>query len=129
MAFNGRFLLDVAYFSAQNGADLKALIRATGHSEASLSDPNCKVESEAYNRMLRLALDMTGDTLSGLHMGEGMNLAGGGLIVQIIQSSSTVREALKYCCDFANLGCSSLPMSMEEADGQCRIRMRPDPVW
>ncbi|MEZ4688575.1 MAG: AraC family transcriptional regulator ligand-binding domain-containing protein [Bacteroidia bacterium] len=65
----------------------------------------------------------------GLHMGQHMSLSAAGLVYQIVQSSRTVREALHYCAEFAMLGCSSIPVTIEEEDDSVRMIFRPVGAW
>jgi len=129
MAFNGRFVLNIIHFAAQQGADLKELIALTGLSPADMQQESCRLESEAYNRVVERAEAATGNPLLGMHAGESLNLAAAGLIVQITQTSATVRQALDYCCEFANLGCSSLPLSLAETGDHFRVNLTPNRIW
>jgi len=105
------------------------LLATVGHSVSELSEESCKVEAPVYNAFIEQSCELTGDALLGLHSGESMNLAAAGLIAQITQTSETVRQALEYCCAFANLGCSSLPLALEEAGDHFRVVFRPRPGW
>ncbi|MEO0337837.1 MAG: AraC family transcriptional regulator ligand-binding domain-containing protein [Bacteroidota bacterium] len=129
MAFNGRFVLNMAHFAARQGVNFEELIKASGHSVAELEQEDFQVENEVYNRVIELACERTGDPFLGLHAGENQNLTALGLIAQITHSASTVKEALEFCCQFANLGCSVLPMYLEEAGDYYKVLLRPNPVW
>lgn len=129
MAFNGRFVLNTADFAGKQGADTAALIQASGQSAAMLASADCTVAREAYSKVVELAVDMTGDQCLGLHLGEGLGLSAAGLIGQITQTSSTVREALEYCCEFANLGCSELPMQLSRSGTYYKISLKRNSLW
>ena len=129
MAFNGHFVLNLAYSAAQLGADFSALLAATGKSAEALEVEGCVLQSAAYNDFVQKLLNETRDPLFGLHSGERMNMATAGLINQIAQTSGTVKEALEYCCEFANLGCSSLPMTLKERVDCYELILTPEPVW
>ena len=129
MAFNGRFILNMAHLAGSKGADVSALVRVSGKSMDELCAEDCFIEDEAYNAVVNLAVEQTGDLFFGLHAAENLNIAAAGLIAQITQTSSTVKEALEYCCEFANLGCSSLPMKLVERDSDYCLELIPDPVW
>ena len=101
----------------------------SGADESELCREDCKLGAEAYNNVLEAAMQSTGDPLFGLHAGENLNLQAAGLIVQIAHSSKTVHEALQYCCEFANLGCSALPLGLSEEQEHYRLTMTPNPVW
>ncbi len=129
MAFNGRFVLNTADFAGKLGADSDVLIRASGQNANTLSAPDSTIDRAAYSRVVELAVEMTGDQCLGLHLGEGLGLSAAGLIGQITQTSSTVKEALEYCCEFANLGCSELPMSLSRSGEYYKIKLQSNPLW
>ena len=129
MAFNGRFVLNLIRFAGERGVDRKQLLNISGHSEIDLSREDYSIESDEYNRVLEKSVDLSGDQYFGLHMGESMNLAAAGLIAQITQTCSTVKEALDYCCEFAQLGCSSLPMNLEKLGDEYKLTMTPNHLW
>lgn len=129
MAFNGRFVLNVATFAARQGGDFKHLIALSGQSEATLGTPECILSREVYNTILEAAIAKTEDSCLGLHMGEGLSLSAAGLIGQITQTSATVKQALEYCCEFANLGCSELPMSLEKTGAYYKVSLQQNKLW
>jgi len=121
--------LNISYFAAQQGADKEELIALSSLSEEDLGKESCFVDDATYNAVIERAVEYTGDTFFGLHVGEAQNLSAAGLIVQISQSSETVKQALEFCCQFANLGCSALPMELIEEEAHYKIRMTPSPLW
>lgn len=129
MTFSGRFLLSMIQFASSRGGDLGELMSLTGHDYAFLCDEESRVEADVYNRVLEQSIGDTSDDLFGLHAGENLNLAAAGLIGQISQTSSTVKEALHYCCEFANLGCRALPMSLEKRSEDYLLAFVPDQSW
>ena len=129
MAFNGKFVLNVATFAARQGADYQHLIALSSQSEAALSAPDSILSREVYNSIIEAAAAKTEDPCLGLHMGEGLSLSAAGLIGQITQTSATVKQALEYCCEFANLGCSELPMRLEKAGGYYKVSLQQNKLW
>ena len=129
MAFNGRFVLNSMYFASRHGADLSRLIQLTGHSEKALNKESCQLESEVYNSVVNSCVTQTGDQFFGLHLGESLNLSAAGLVAQITQTSETVKQALEYACDFAQLACSSLPMRLEKEQDYYKLTMTPELLW
>ncbi|WP_187696592.1 AraC family transcriptional regulator [Xanthovirga aplysinae] len=119
----------MAHFAAKQGGNLEKLIQLSGKSADELCDEECKLGSEAYNAGLEAAVEESGDELFGLHAGENLNLQAAGLIVQIAHSSNTVKQALEYCCEFANLGCSALPTLLVEEKDYFKLTLHPDPLW
>ncbi|MGH1366760.1 MAG: AraC family transcriptional regulator ligand-binding domain-containing protein [Calditrichia bacterium] len=129
MAFTGRFIANIAHFASKQGANLNELIALSGRSLEELCAENCFIEDAVYNSVIELAVERTGDDFFGLHAGENMNLAAAGLIAQISQTSETVKQALEYCCQFANLGCSALPMQLLEEVKTYKLTMTPQRLW
>lgn len=129
MAFNGRFVLNMVHFAAKQGADFDEMIAISNRTAQELGAASCRVENEVYNRLLEYAVATTKDDFFGLHFGESSSLTAAGLIAQITQTSETVKQALEYCCHFANLGCSVLPMQLEEMPHHYRLTLSPNPIW
>lgn len=129
MAFNGRFILNIAHFAAQQGVDMEALIHLSGKTVEALSAADCQVDDLYYNAVMEKAIEASEDPFFGLHLGERQNLSAIGLIGQITQSCETVKQALEYSCHFANLGCSALPMSLVEERDHYKVIMTPVKLW
>ena len=129
MHFNGRFVLNLAQIASYQGADMNNLIELSGKKAGELCLEDCRLGPEAYNLVVESAVEATGDKYFGLHAGENLNLQAAGLIVQIAHTSETVRQALEYCCEFANLGCSALPTALLEKKDHYVLTLTPDPVW
>lgn len=129
MHFNGRFIVNMAQFAAQQGGDMNKLLALTGKPMDELCHEECKLDVETYDAVVNAALEMTDDDFYGMHAGENLNLQAAGLIVQIAHSSETVKQALEYCCEFANLGCSAIVTALFEEAEHYRLTLTPDPVW
>jgi proteasome assembly chaperone (PAC2) family protein len=110
MHFNGRFIVNLAQFAGQLGANPSEILALSGLPIAELCKEETTVDAVSYNEVIEAAVKATNDPFFGLHAGENLNLVAAGIIVQIANTSSTVKEALEYCCYFANLGCSALPV-------------------
>ncbi|MFA7327246.1 MAG: AraC family transcriptional regulator ligand-binding domain-containing protein [Candidatus Kapaibacterium sp.] len=129
MAFNGRFILNLAYFAACKGGNSSEIIQLSNKTESELMQDTCIIDDITYNSLVEYTVESTGDEYFGLHAGENLNLAAAGLIAQIVQTSQTVKQALQFCCEFANLGCSVLPLSLIEENNYYKIVLTPDKVW
>ncbi|MCE7991501.1 MAG: AraC family transcriptional regulator [Roseivirga sp.] len=129
MAFNGRFVLGLIDFAGRQGADIRPLLAISGQSDAELCQESSTLDAKTFNAVTLAAAEATGDPFFGLHLGESMNMTAAGLVAQITQTSETVLQALQYACDFAQLACSSLPMTLIEEDHHYKLIMTPDPVW
>jgi AraC-like DNA-binding protein len=129
MAFNGRFVMNIAQFAANLGGNMQVLISLSGKTAQELCDEACVLEDKTYNAVIEQALKTTGDPFFGLHAGENLNLSAAGLIGQLTQTSETVKQALDLCCEFANLGCSALPMQLIEEEEHYKVTLLPDDLW
>lgn len=129
MTFSGRFVLSMIQYAVANGADFQSMLSIADHDYEFLCNEDSRVDSASYNRVIEACVDLTQDDLFGLHAGEYLNLSAAGLIGQITQTSTTVKEALEYCCEFANLGCRALPMALEAVDKGYKVDFIPDPIW
>ena len=129
MAFNGRFVMNIAQFAANQGTNMSELIALSGKSANELCDEACLLEDEAYNAVIERAIESTDDMFFGLHAGENLNLAASGLIGQLTQTSETVKQALELCCEFANLGCSALPMRLYAESDHYKLTLTPNELW
>lgn len=117
------------HFAGRQGLVLDELIRLTGLTAEELEKEDCTIESPAYNRIVEEVVSVSGDLFYGMHAGEHLNLSTAGLIAQITQTSETVKQALEQCCAFANLGCSSLPMTMQEEEKAYKVVLTPNELW
>lgn len=129
MYFNGRFLLNLIHFAELLGAQKEELLGLTGMPEDQLCMEDCKLPPEVYNKAVEKAVELTKDPLFGFHAGQHLNLSAAGLIVQIAQTSSTVKQALTYVCEFANLGCSALPTALVEVKEGFKLVLKPNGSW
>lgn len=129
MAFTGRFALNIAQFASEQGGNFEELISCTNSSIEQLCREDYYIESKEYNLLVESAIKATNDEFFGLHSAENLNVSAAGLIAQITQTCSTVKQALEYCCEFASLGCSSLPMTLVELPNEYKLILTPDPAW
>ncbi|MEL7530694.1 MAG: AraC family transcriptional regulator ligand-binding domain-containing protein [Bacteroidota bacterium] len=129
MAFNGRFVDNMLHFAAQRGADVASLYEHLDMSAEELRAEHTKLDNETFNLLMRKTMAMTGDRDFGLHAGEYLNLSAAGIVLQIMQASANIEEALSFVCSLANLGCSSSPMHMELAGDELALVLQPDALW
>ncbi len=129
MTFSARFVLNLIHFAGAQGADVKQLLTLTGHTEDELAQEALRLESAVYNEVVENIITETGDKYFGLHLGEQMNLAAAGLVAQITQTSRTVKEAMKYCCEFAMLGCRAIPQELVKEERLYKLAFVPDTDW
>lgn len=129
MTFGSRYIANIIQFAGQQGANQQDLLRLTGLTMSELNDETLRLDVAIYNAVLENALAQTNDKSLGLHLGEYLNLSAAGLIVQLAQSSETVRQAVDFMIQFANLGCQALPFSLHENDKEIELRITPNKLW
>ncbi|MFK7948266.1 MAG: AraC family transcriptional regulator ligand-binding domain-containing protein [Saprospiraceae bacterium] len=129
MTFGARYIANIIQFAKQQGANQKDLLQLTGLTMNELNDETLRLEVSTYNAVLENALKQTKDKFFGLHIGEYLSLSAAGLIVQIAQSSETVRQAVDFMIQFSNLGCQALPFSLHEHDDEIELRITPSDLW
>jgi AraC-like DNA-binding protein len=129
MTFRARFIANIIQFAAQQGADRSVLLNLIGKKIEELNDEELTFEAGVYNQVVEKTMELTGDPYFGLHLGEYLSLSAAGLIVQIVQSSRTVLEALNYMVAFANLGCQALPFQLKKINAEWELSLNPNPVW
>jgi AraC-like DNA-binding protein len=129
MQFRARFLAQVIQFAAQQGASPVQLSALTGHSLAELNTDELFFPAGIYNAVVEQAVEQSGDSLLGLHLGDYLSLSAAGLIVQIVQSSRTVHEGINYLVEYANLGCQAMPFQLIEHADEWELAVEPHPVW
>lgn len=115
--------------ATRQDGNAESLIALSNKTADELGAEDCVVEDRAYNAIIELAVKTTGDNHFGLHAGENLNLSAAGIIVQLAQTSKTVKQALELCCQFSNLGCSALPMRLIEKKDCYKVMLTPDELW
>ncbi len=129
MTFSGRFIANLLDVAVERGANRDILLGVVGLNAQQLQNEETRVETGIYNDFVATAVRECEDELFGLHAGERLNIAAAGVISQIVQSCSTVRQALEMCCEFAMLGCRALPLEMHEEGDAVFLSMTPDAQW
>lgn len=129
MHFNGRFILNLTHFAVKKGANFDSIIDLSGKTVEELSEEDCRLDVATYNHILKTIVEQVNDPLFGLYAGASLNLQAIGIVLHIAQASATVKQALERCCDYANLGCSALPLELIEADDYFKLTFTPDPTW
>lgn len=129
MTFSTRYIANIIQFAGQQGANRQELLSLTGLTMADLADENLRLDASVYNAVLETALKRTGDAFLGLHIGNYLSLSAAGLIVQIAQSSETVRQAVELIVQFANLGCQALPFVIHEKSDYIELSITPNELW
>ncbi len=129
MAFNGRFLHNIIEQASSRGASKTVLLGISGRPEEELKNNDCTVDYRAFNKTFETALKEIKDPLLGIHMTQSMSLTAAGLMLQIAQNCRTFKDAIVLACNYAMLGCDSLPMRLEETEYSYELIFNFDRVW
>ncbi len=129
MAFRTKFLANIVDYASHRGVNVNELLSIIGLSYNELEEESLTVDSSTYSKVLEKIVEETNDRFFGLHFGESLSLSAAGVIVQIVQSSRTIKEALGYMVEFANLGCQEMPFKLEELDNEWRLSLHPSKLW
>lgn len=129
MAFNGQFVYQIITQAEKRGIPKSLLMEKAGVSEDELTSEDCRIDYRAFNSLFSTISSGCKDPLLGIHMSQSMNLTAAGLILQLAQYSSTFKDAMIKACEYSMLGCSSLPVRMEEDDYSYSIIYDYDRQW
>lgn len=129
MAFNGRFLHNIIEQASSRGASKSTLLSVTGRAEDELKSKDCRVDYKDFNKTFETALKEVKDPLLGIHMTQSMSLTAAGLMLQIAQNCKTFKDAVVLACNYAMLGCDSLPMRLEETEYAYELIFNFDRTW
>jgi AraC-like DNA-binding protein len=116
----------------RRGLDSASVLAAAGIERAVLEDPFARIESAAYDRLQRRALDVTADPAFGLHMGEHASLAAFSLVGQLAVQCRTVRDGLAVLLRYYRIVADAPPPRLVEHGDQAllvyEIVRSPDPL-
>ncbi|WP_290796418.1 AraC family transcriptional regulator [Flavihumibacter sp. UBA7668] len=112
--FQRQFTLALLGYAVQRDLDPAALSKASGINFRELSsNPGYSINPEQSEELWKNASHMSGDSLFGLHFGESLQLAALGVVGQIIQTSSTVSEALSNACALVKMTSAIFEMQIQ----------------
>ena len=83
--------------------------------ESSMQDANVEViPYETYARLYEYLIESSEDDLFGIHEGEKYNMSALGIVGQIVQVSTTLRDGVEKCCQYFNLISNVLRIELQE---------------
>lgn len=129
MAFNGKFVYQIISQASTRGASKDVLLKQTGLTEEELLLEDTKLGYEAFNKTFESAIQHCNDPMLGLNMTKSMNLNAAGLMLQLAQYSNTFKDAMLKACEYSLLGCSSLPMRIEQDEYSYILIYDFDRLW
>jgi len=109
------FLQALFLFCEQRGLDTEKLATLSSVSLGELNTkPTFKITNQQLENIWKNIVQVSNDELAGLHFGATMQVAALGVVGQVIQMSSNVREALEHACSMIHLLTDFYTMHLEE---------------
>jgi len=97
-------LVRMAYSGLRNmGIDANEILRRAGLQPDKLYQPNLRTKFSAQPRFWQAAVDLSGDSCVGLHLGEKMPVYKGQILEYLLLSSQTFGEGLKRVLEYQRL--------------------------
>jgi AraC-like DNA-binding protein len=111
-------------YAAQRDLPRTALTKATGIDPLRLlKDENYIVQEEQFNNLWSAAASLSNDKLFGLHFGESLQLAALGVVGEIIQTSTTVGQAITTAASLTPLLTNAVAMDVQHNEGTITITL------
>ncbi len=125
--FQRQFTMALLGYAVQRDLDPEELCSASSISFKALkNDPAYSVSAAQTELLWKNASHKTGDFLFGLHFGESLQLAALGVVGQIIQTSSTVSEALSNACALVKMTSPIFDMQIHHEESVFTIYLLAD---
>ncbi len=122
-------LRGIIYGAVKRGANLKQLCGKVGVDPQELNDAEKLLDWEISASAWDYALEMTGDPILALHMGEDINLSAFGTLGYLMQSSSTLEEALSLLVKYNNTLSTIFYFSIERSAKGLTFYYDPAPIF
>ncbi|WP_346319985.1 AraC family transcriptional regulator [Chitinophaga sp. YIM B06452] len=129
MEFQLSIIRDLIYGAASHGANFHQLCRKAGVTPQELSDAERMVHWEYSPYLWDHIVEMTGDELIGLHIGQESRPTGYGMIGYLLQSCSNFGEVMQAVCSFNDTFSTVLRYSLEYEGDLVYLFMEPMPLW
>ena len=111
-------LVDVAeLFGVERGA----LLRAWGMDEATLTDPDRRLDLRTLRRLVAVTRRLSGEQALGLFLGTRMQIANHGNLGFAVMTAPTAGDGLRTAIRFAPTRTDALRLEVEETGGRCAI--------
>jgi AraC-like DNA-binding protein len=98
----------------EKGADVEALLKASGLSREGIDDPNVRLEVQSQIKFLELVANAIGDELLGFHLSQRFDPRGIGLPYYVLASSETLGEALRHAARYSSVVNNGIRLTLRE---------------
>lgn len=125
--FQRQFTMALLAYAVQRDIHPSRLCNMSGVDYKQLcKNANYNISAIQQNELWRNVSQLSGDHLFGLHFGESLQLAALGVVGQMIQTSSTIGEALTNACALVKLTSDIFDMQLEHHKGKFTIHLLAD---
>ena len=127
LEFQNRFILALLSYCDQRNLSSSQLCKLSGIDFIQLKQNQSSLNPKQVNSLWNNASHLSHDELFGLHFGESMQLAALGAIGQIVQTSTTIRDALTSACTFTPYITDMFQMEVRQSKRTFKINFIHDP--
>jgi AraC-like DNA-binding protein len=129
MKVQNSILRTIIYGAVKHGAPFGPLCQRIGIDPTELNDAEKLLDWEISSLAWDHAVEMTGDPLLALHMGGETNISGFGMLGYLIQSCSTLEEAIEVLVKYNNTLTDIFHFSTEYASQGYTFYFNPIPQY
>ncbi len=129
MKVQNSILRTIVYGAVKHGAHFGQLCQRLGIDPAELNDAEKHSDWEISSLAWDYAVEMTGDPLLALHMGQENNLSAFGMLGYLVQSCSNLAEALEITVKYNNTLTETFRFSTERTGNEFAYFFDPVPQY
>jgi AraC-like DNA-binding protein len=122
-------LRGIIHGAVKRGANFKQLCGKVGIDPQELTDAEKLLDWEISASAWDYAVEMTQDPMLALHLGEEVNISAFGTLGYLMQSSSTLEEALSLLVKYNNTLSTIFYFSVERSAGELKFYYDPAPIY
>ena len=123
-------LVRLAYSGLRNlNIDADEVLRRSGLDPAKLYQPNLRTRFSAQPKFWEAAMDLSGDSSIGLHLGENMPVYKGQILEYLLLSSPTFGEGLKRVLNYQRLISDAMHGDLTESPQACLTNYFSNPQY
>ncbi|NJR18709.1 MAG: AraC family transcriptional regulator [Calothrix sp. CSU_2_0] len=101
--FSIAIVRDIVQYVAAQGVDVNCLYNSAGIDSVWLDDPDRQVSGEVLQKLWREAVQQTGDSYLGLHIGEAFDLSAIGIVGYVLLNCQTYGQVLEKLSQYTRL--------------------------
>lgn len=120
---------DIVYGAVARGACLNKMCARIGIPPLALHDSEQRLGFEASIKSWNVAVEITGDPLLGLHLGESTNPWILGLVGHLMQSSPDLNVAFQKVCEHSEVATNMFRYKLQRKGDQVMLQFQPAAYW